>query len=81
MIQEIKEWWANHKVKLRNKEKERINAEVNEDYNVTERNGNLYLIVGSRAAAKFDGTSTVTEVIATIRKARNAQIDFKKNEI
>lgn len=81
MIQEIKEWWANRKAKAQQQRKERISMEVSEDYNVTERNGNLYLIVGSRAAAKFDGTSTVTEVIATIRKARNAQIDFKKNEI
>lgn len=81
MIQEIKEWWANRKAKAQQQRKERISMEVSEDYNITERNGNLYLIVGSRAVAKFDGTSTVTEVIATIRKARNAQIDFKKNEI
>lgn len=81
MIQEIKDWWANHKAKVHQQRKERINNEVNEDYNVIERNGNLYLMVGSRAAAKFDGASTVTEVIAAIKKARNSQIEFKKNEI
>lgn len=81
MIQGIKEWWANYKAKAQQQRKERMNIEVSEDYNVTERNGNLYLIVGGRAAAKFDGTSTVTEVIAMIKKARNSQIDFKKNEI
>lgn len=81
MIQKIKDWWANYKQKVHQQRKERINNEVNEDYNVTERNGNLYLIVGSHAVAKFDGSSTVTEVIAAIKKARNSQIDFKKNEI
>ena len=81
MIQEIKKWWVNCKVKAHQQRKERINMEVNEDYNVTERNGNLYLLVGSRVAVTFDDTSTVADVIATIRKARNAQIDFKKNEI
>lgn len=81
MIQEIKEWWANRKTKAQQQRKERINIEVNEDYNVIERHGHLYLVVGSRAAAKFDGATTVSEVIATINKARESQIDFKKNEI
>lgn len=81
MIQKIKNWWAEREHKAQQQRKERINNEVNEDYNCTERNGNLYLMVGSRAVIKFDGTSTVSEVIATIKKARNAQIDFKKNEI
>lgn len=81
MIEEIKNWWAERQAKAQQQRKEHIVEEVNEEYNVTERNGNLYLMVGNRAAVKIEGQTTVTEVISMIKKARNAQIDFKKNEI
>lgn len=81
MIQKIKNWWAEREVKAQQQRKDRIVEEANEDYNVTERNGNLYLMAGSRAAIKIDGTTTVTEVITMIKEARNAQIDFKKTLI
>lgn len=80
MIEFIKNWINGIKEKEVQNRKERINIEVREDYNVTERNGSLYLIVGNRAVSKIEGTTTVTEVVNMVKKARNAQISFKENE-
>lgn len=74
----IKAWWNERKAKAIRERKKRINNDVIEYYNVTERHGHLYLIVECRAVAKFDDTATVSDVINALNRARLSQIDFRK---
>ena len=80
MIQFIKRVLTAMKEKQVIKEKERVNHELKGDYNITERDGSIYLIAGgNRAVAKLEGTMTISEVIEIINKARNAYLDFNEN--
>lgn len=81
MFEQIKNWWVSRKAKIHQLREERIAKELCINYNVVERHGYLYLVVGDRAVSKIDNTVQVSKVIEMIKKARAAQIDFIKNEI
>ena len=83
MLQEIKNWWNIFKANIQDARKQSELRKVNEEYNVVEKDGYLYIVCGindystiSRVVARIDGNATANEIIAMIQKARKAQLDY-----
>jgi hypothetical protein len=77
-IEKIKTAFSNYKRSHRQSAIHRLIAEINDIYQLTERDGNLYLVVGSRAVKKFEDAITVDEAIRELEAARNAEISYAK---
>lgn len=83
MLQEIKNWWNVRKANIQNARRQSELRKINEEYNVVEKDGYLYIVCGindysssSRVVAKIDGNVTANEIITMIQKARNAQLAY-----
>lgn len=83
ILQEIKNWWNVRKANIQNARKQSELRKVNEEYNVVEKDGYLYIVCGindystiSRVVARIDGNATANEIIAMIQKARKAQLAY-----
>lgn len=83
ILQKIKDWCNVRKANIQNARKQCELRRVKEEYNVVEKDGNLYIVCGindysssSRVITKVDGNTTANEVIAMIQKARNEQMSY-----
>lgn len=83
ILQEIRNWWNVRKANIQNARKQSELRKVKEEYNVIEKDGNLYIVCGiddyssgSLVVARISGYTTANEIIAMIQRARNAQLAY-----
>lgn len=83
ILQEIKNWWNVRKANIQDTRRQSELRKINEEYNVVEKDGYLYIVCGindysfsSRVVTKIDGNATANEIIAMIQKARKAQLAY-----
>ena len=70
----IKNLWKNHK----EKQKELHKQEEKSAFNITEKDGSIYIIAGSRAIKEIDYNTTALDIVKMLEECRNAQINFTK---
>lgn len=73
----ISEWLSDRKREREEQRRKIVSEEAQEEYNVTERNGSLYLVAGTFAVREIDDSFTVKQVLDILRKAREAHVSFK----
>lgn len=63
---------------LKAKKSASINRELRDSFDITERDGTVYIIHRYDAIYEVNPKSTIEETIMQLEKFRNASIDFRK---
>ena len=75
-MKKIKSIWSDHKEKhQKNQEKEQASA-----FNITEKNGIIYVTAGVRAIRTIDKNMTASDIVKVLEDCRKAQINFIKDK-
>jgi hypothetical protein len=80
LVEWIKKEISAYKLKSRATAARKAIEDINTVYQITESEGTLYLVVGSRAVKKFETSITIFDAIEELNAARAAQIHFLKIE-
>lgn len=66
--------WNNHKEKQK-KQHEQIEANA---FNITEKNGVIYIIAGTRAIKTIPQEATALDIVNMLKECRKAQMNYIK---
>lgn len=66
--------WNNHK----KKHQKQLEYEQTSAFNITEKNGVIYIMAGQRAIQKIPKELTAKEILIILEDCRNAQLEFNK---
>lgn len=65
---------------FKEKQEKRQTQEIINSFNVTEKNGKLYIMSGMRAVEAISPDMSAEDIICLLNKCRKAHLDYTKNE-